>query len=215
MSTTTATLLASVPVLLHIDASPRAGRSKSRQLGRGYVDAWLDAHPKGRVIDRDIGMQPPPFITEAWVEGAYAAPEQHSAAAKAAIAVSNQYVDDVLAADQIVITTPIHNLSLPAALKAWIDQIVRIGRTFGRSDTGFRGLAHGKRALIVVASGSDLRPETPGGAWNFLEPYLRAVLGFIGITDVQFVYAHSLSDDAAGAASLVSAQNSLHQLAAA
>ena len=189
--------------LLHLDASPRGARSHSRTLGAQFLAAWRAARPAGRIVVRDIGREPPPFVTEAWVEGAFAPADQQSPAARAAIAVSNAYVDELLAADQLVITTPIYNLSLPAALKAWIDQIVRAGRTFAPGAAGFEGLAKGKRALIIVSSGSDFRPDTPGGAYNFLEPYLRAVLGFIGITDVHFIYAHSLNGgNPAGAAAL-------------
>jgi FMN-dependent NADH-azoreductase len=202
------------PTLLHIDASPRGERSNSRKLGRAFVASWRAAHPDTRVIGRDVGQEPPPFVTEAWVEGAFTPADQHSAAARAAIAVSNRYVDELLEADQVLITTPIYNLSVPAALKAWIDQVVRAGRTFARGAGGFEGLAKGKRALIIVASGSDFRPDSPAGAYNFLEPYLRAVLGFIGITDVRFVYAHSLNQgDTAGAQALAEAQSALHQLA--
>ncbi len=202
------------PTLLHLDASPRGERSHSRRLGREFLANWRTAHPGARVLVRDVGLEPPPFVTEAWVEGAFTPAEQHSSAARSAIGVSNQYVDELLAADQVVITTPIYNLSLPAALKAWIDQVVRVGRTFTKSASGLEGLVRGKRVVIVVASGSDLRPTSPGGAYNFLEPYLRAVLGFIGITEVQFVYVHSQNPgDAAGTQALVEAQASLQQLA--
>jgi FMN-dependent NADH-azoreductase len=201
------------PALLHLDASPRGARSQSRTLGQRFLADWRAAHPAGRVTVRDVGREPPPFVTEAWVEGAFAPADQQSPAARDAIAVSNRYVDELLAADQLVVTTPIYNLSLPAALKAWIDQIVRAGRTFAPSAGGFEGLAKGKRALVIVASGSDFRPNTPGGTNNFLEPYLRAVFGFIGITDVQFVYAHSLAGgEAASAQALAEAQAALAQL---
>src|SRR5205814_1221123 len=136
---------------------------------RDFLAAWRAAHPGAQVITRDVGAEPPPFVTEAWVEGAYAPADQHSSAARDAIAVSNRYVDELLAADQLVITTPVYNLSLPAALKAWIDQVVRFGRTFSQGAGGFEGLARGKRAVVVVASGGDFRPDTPGGAYNFLE----------------------------------------------
>lgn len=201
--------------LLHIDASPRGARSKSRELGRDFVARWQAVHPGAPVIRRDIGVEPPPFVTEAWVEGAFAPADTHSPDARRAIATSNAYVDELLAADDIVITTPIYNLSVPAALKAWIDQIVRVGRTFARTSAGFDGLAKGKRVFVVVASGSDFRPNTPGGAYNFLEPYLRAVLGFIGITDIQFVYAHSLGSAPAVAEQAVTeAKAALAELAA-
>ena len=180
------------PTLLHIDASPRGDRSRSRRLGQKFLHAWRRAHPTAKVVTRDVSREPPPFVSEAWVEGAFAPADQHSPAAQEAIAVSNRYVDELLSADELVITTPIYNLSLPAALKAWIDQIVRVGRTFEMKDGGYHGLARSKRAVVLVASGSDFRLTSPGGAYNFLEPYLRAVLGFIGITRVEFVYAHSL-----------------------
>ena len=208
------TTTSSAPRLLHLDGSPRGARSQSRRLGEQFLAAWRAAHPDGGVVVRDIGREPPPFVSEAWVEGAFAPADQHSPAARAAIAVSNRYVDELLAAEQLVITTPIYNLSLPAALKAWIDQIVRVGRTFAPGAGGFEGLAQGKRALVIVSSGSDFRPGTPGGAYNFIEPYLRAVLGFIGITDVNFVYAHSLNgNNPAGAAALAEAQAAVAHLA--
>lgn len=198
--------------LLHIDASPRGARSKSRQLGREFLANWQATRPDAQIVRRDLAVEPPPFVNEAWVEGAFAPADQHSTAARDAIAVSNRYVDELLGADTLVITTPIYNLSLPAALKAWIDQIVRFGRTFTMNNGGYEGLAKGKRAVVIVASGGDARPATPGGAYNFLEPYLRGVLGFIGISEVQFVYAHSLSQGETG---LNEAQSALAQLAAA
>lgn len=157
-----------VPTLLHLDASPRGARSHSRKLGEQFLADWRAAHHGGQVVAHDIGREPPPFVTEAWVEGAFAPADTHSPAAREALAVSNRYVDELLAADQLVITTPIYNLSLPAALKAWIDQIVRAGRTFTKTDSGFEGLAKKTRALVIVASGSDFRPGTPGGAFNHL-----------------------------------------------
>jgi len=201
--------------LLHLDASPRGARSHSRQLGEEFLATYRAAHPGARVIVRDIGRAPPPFVTEAWVEGAFSPAAQHSPAAREAVAVSNAYVDELLTADQLVITTPVYNLSLPAALKAWIDQVVRFGRTFTKNATGFAGLATGKRALVIVASGGDFRPGTPGGAYNFLEPYLRAVLGFIGLTEVSFLYAHSLGgEDTAREQVLAETRTAVRQLAA-
>lgn len=206
----------STPTLLHIDASPRSARSRSRQLGQDFVTAWQRERPAGQVVDRDVGHEPPPFITEAWVEGAFTAPAEQSVAAREAIAVSNRYVDEVLAADEIVITTPLYNFSLPAALKAWLDQVIRAGRTFAIKDGQYNGLAKGKRTTVLVTSGGDYRPETPGAAYNFLEPYLRAVLGFIGITEVRFVYAHSQNlGGEAGVQALADAQATVAKLAVA
>jgi len=199
--------------LLYLDASPRGERSASRRLGQQFLATWRAVHPGAQVVAHDIGRQPPPFVTEAWVEGAFVPPDQQSPAARTAIAVSNRYVDELLAADTLVIATPVFNLSIPAALKAWIDQIVRVGRTFSKVNGQLSGLLGGKRVLVIVASGSDLRPGTPTASYNFVEPYLRAILGFIGLTQVDFVYAHSLNtgDDAITQQSLAAASAALDQ----
>src|SRR5687767_4950312 len=127
--------------LLVIDASPRSERSHSRKLSAEYVAAWREAHPSGAVVLRDLAQNPPPFVSEAWVVGAFAPAESQPLDARQAIAVSNQYVDELLAADEVVIATPMFNLNLPAALKAWIDQVVRAGHTFAVNPDGFVGLA--------------------------------------------------------------------------
>jgi FMN-dependent NADH-azoreductase len=183
------------PNLLVIDASPRSARSHSRKLSAEYVAAWRAAHPQGIVVARDLTHEPPPFVTEAWVVGAYAPADAQSDAAREAIAVSNRYIEELFAADEVLIATPMYNLNVPAALKAWIDQIVRSGRTFAYRDGGYEGLAKGKRVKVIVSSGGDFRPGTPGAAFDFLSPYLRGILGFIGISDVEFIYAHSLNDE--------------------
>lgn len=183
--------------LLHLDASPRLNRSHSRKLAAKFVSSWQSAHAGSRVVTHDLTRNPPPFVSEAWVGGAYNPPAQRNSEEKEAIALSDRYIDELLAADEIVISTPIYNLSLPAVLKAWIDQIVRFGRTFNKSAGGFEGLVKGKKVTVIVASGSDFRPGTPGGAYNYLEPYLRAVFGFIGMTDVHFVYAYAMNDESA------------------
>ncbi len=206
----------STRTLLHIDASPRGERSHSRKLGKEFVTTWKTAHPSGAVSTRDVGEEPIPLVSEAWVEGAFTAPEGHSAAAQEAIRVSNGLVDELLGADEVVITTPIYNLNLPAALKAWIDQVVRYGRTFTITPEGYKGLIEGKRVTVLVASGGDFRPGSPAAAYNFLEPYLRAILGFIGITDVRFVYAHSLNQgEDVRDQSLIEAETAARELAAA
>ncbi|MGH8048350.1 MAG: FMN-dependent NADH-azoreductase [Chthoniobacterales bacterium] len=206
----------STHTLLHIDASPRGERSHSRKLGHEFVSTWKVAHPDGAVVSRDVGTYPLPFVTEAWVEGAFTPPEGHSDAAKEAIRISDGLVDELLAADELVVTTPIYNLNVPAALKAWIDHVVRYGRTFTIGAEGYKGLVEGKRVTVLVASGGDFRPGSPAAGYNFLEPYLRAIFGFIGITDVRFAYAHSLNQtDEVREQSLVEAQTAVRELAAA
>jgi FMN-dependent NADH-azoreductase len=204
------------PSVLLIQASPRGERSHSRRLADEFLQSWQTAHPQGQAAVRDLGYEPPPFVSEAWIEGAFTLPSGQSHAARAAIRVSDAYVNELLAADEIVIATPLYNLSIPAALKAWIDQVVRLGRTFAMGSAGFEGLLKTKRVRVLVASGSDFRPDGPYAAYNFVEPYLRAVLGFIGITDVTFVYAHSLNDgNPLRESSLAEARTSIQALAAA
>jgi FMN-dependent NADH-azoreductase len=201
--------------LLHIEASPRTARSHSRKLGLEYATAWHSAHAGSRVITRDLASEPPPFVSEDWTAAAYNEPAKRSAAERSAIAVSDHYIAELFAADEILISTPIYNLSLPAALKAWIDQIVRFGHTFNRGANGFEGMVKGKKVTVVVASGSDFRPGTPGGAYNHIEPYLRAILGFVGITDVRFVYAHSMNEDGRREQAITEASATLRQFATA
>jgi FMN-dependent NADH-azoreductase len=181
------------PSLLLVNASPRGERSNSRKLANEFLAAWTAAHTDGHAIVRDLAATPPPVLTEAWVAGAFTPPEQRSPEASAAISVSDALIDELLGADEIVIATPIYNFNMPAALKLWIDQVVRVGRTFSVGADGFKGLLGGRRAKVLVTSGGDLRPGQPAAAMNFLEPYLRGIFGFLGISEVQFVYAHSQS----------------------
>jgi FMN-dependent NADH-azoreductase len=116
--------------LLHIDSSPRGNRSHSRRLSREFVEQWKQAHPSDVVIYRDIGRNPVPHIDESWIAAAFAPPEQHTPDLQEAIRLSDLLVDEFLAADIYVIGVPMYNFSVPSVFKAYIDQIVRIGRTF-------------------------------------------------------------------------------------
>lgn len=171
--------------ILHLDASPRGDRSTSRTLAAEFIAIRAgDA-----VTYRDLGRSPVPYVSEAWVAGAFTPPAEHSPEAAAAIAVSDKLVDELLTADRLVISAPMYNLATPAHLKAWIDQIVRGGRTFGITDKGYVPLVHGKKALVILSSGG----AYAGTPYDFEEPYLRAILGFIGITDVTFVRAEGMN----------------------
>ena len=104
-------------------------------------------------------------------------------------------MDELLAAGEVVIAMPIYNFGIPAALKLWVDQIVRLGRTFSKDASGFKGLAGGRSVKVLVTSGGDFRPGQPMALMNFVEPYLRGLFGFIGITQVEFVYAYNQAQD--------------------
>jgi len=203
------------PSLLLLNVSPRGERSGSRKLANEYLSAWRASHPNGRMIVRDLGANPPPVVTEDWIAGAFSAPDQHTPAMREAIGVSDAFVDELLGATEIVVATPIYNFAIPATLKLWIDQIVRVGRTFTIEAGAYRGLASGRSVKVLVSSGGDFRPGQPAGAMNFVEPYLRALFGFIGITQVEFVYAHSQSNSDAREAVLAQALDAAHALAVA
>ena len=168
--------------ILHIDASARLADSVSRQLSSRIVERL-----GGDVIRRDLA-QPQPLITQDWVTANFTPPEDRSTAQRDTLALSDRLVDELHAARTIVIGTPIYNFGVPAALKAWIDLVARAGLTFRYSDTGPVGLLTGKRAIIAIASGG----TAVGSEIDFASGYLRHMLGFLGITEVEVVAADQI-----------------------
>ena len=181
-----------MPTLLHLDSSPLES-SISRELTREFVKTWKAAHPDGTVIDRDLTIQPPKPLDATWVGSAYTPADARTPEQKASLATSEELIAELERADEYVIGVAMHNFSVPSGLKLWIDQIARHGRTFSYDETGARGLLEGKKATIVIASGGVYDLGTPAGAMNFVEPYLKAFLGFLGVTDVKFVTASGAS----------------------
>lgn len=169
--------------ILRVDASARRDGSVSRELA-ATLAARL-AEPGGTIAVRDLAQDPVAQIDEAWVNANFTAPEERSADQDAALSASDALVAELQAADEIVIGVPVYNFAIPAALKAWIDQIARARLTFRYTAAGPEGLLTGKTAWLVVASGG-----TPvGSAIDFATPYLKHMLGFVGITDVRIVDA--------------------------
>jgi FMN-dependent NADH-azoreductase len=175
-----------MPTLLVIEVSPRFDYSTSRKLTAIFVDRWKAEHPGGTVVVRDLAQTHLPFVDLSWIGGAFTPPEQHSSEIAAAIKISDDLVAELKAADHIVIGTPLYNFSVPAILKAYIDHVVRVGVTFTMA---YQGLLTGKKATVILTSGSDFSPGTPYESYNQGGPYLRQILGFIGITDVTVVLA--------------------------
>jgi FMN-dependent NADH-azoreductase len=124
-----------------------------------------------------------------WISGAYSTPNLHTENHKLALAQSDELISELLTADEIVIGTPMYNFAVPAVLKAWIDQVVRAGKTFHYTASGRQGLAQGRRVLVTIASAGTYDEASGGAAYDFATPYLRHILGFIGITDVTFIHA--------------------------
>lgn len=179
-----------VPNLLTIHVSPRFDGSISRNLTTLFADQWQAAHVGGTVVVRDLNVSPPPFVDLPWISGAYSPPETHSPEVAAAIKVSNDLVAELMAADHLVIGTPMFNFSIPAVLKAWIDQIVRVGVTVSADNVG---LLTGKKATIILATGGDFSPGSPVEGYNQASGYLRQLLGWIGIAEVEIILANGAS----------------------
>jgi FMN-dependent NADH-azoreductase len=172
--------------ILHIDSSPRGERSHSRALTAAFVDELKQSRSDVSVTYHDLGHNPVPHVNEGWIAAAYSDPATHTAELKDAIRLSDELVDEVLAADILVIGAPMHNFSIPSTLKAYIDQIVRVGRTF---TPDYQGLATGKKLYVLCArGGGGYGPGEPMEGANFQDGYIKAIFGMIGITDVTFVY---------------------------
>jgi FMN-dependent NADH-azoreductase len=203
-----------MPTLLHLDASPLE-TSISRELTREFAATWKAAHPDGAVIYRDLAAKPPTPIDQAWVQATFTPADLRTPEHDALLAPSEALIQQLESADEIVIGVPMHNFSVPASLKLWIDQVVRSGRTFTYSANGPKGLLTGKKATLLLASGGVYSPESPAAALNFAEPYLKAVLGFIGITDVRTVAVGGVSQLMSGAVDRVTLlQPALQQIRA-
>ncbi|WP_043834161.1 FMN-dependent NADH-azoreductase [Muricoccus aerilatus] len=172
--------------LLVVETSPRGTHSISRNLTRRFVDRWQAAHPEGRVVDRDLMETDLPFVNAPWLQAYFTPPEMHSAEMKEVLRLSDELVRELLSADHLVIATPVYNYNVPAALKAWIDHIVRKGITLGVNG---EGLLTGKKATILLASGGVYTEGSPIRDRDIATQYLRLILGVLGITDVTFVAA--------------------------
>jgi FMN-dependent NADH-azoreductase len=179
-----------MPNLLSVVASPRGDYSISRTLTAKFVEAWKNKHPEGKVAARDLVTTDIPFVSPPWIAGAYTPVENHSPEMTAALEISNEFIAELEAADHIVIGTPMYNFATPAILKAWIDHVVRINRTFTAS---YEGLLKNKKVTVIVASGGVYTPGSPTQGYNQETGYLKQILGFIGLTDVGFVLAGGTS----------------------
>jgi len=197
--------------LLFVTSSIFGENSKSRALGREFVEAWTRRHPGTRVVERDLVADSVPHVTGAVVGAAMTPVEQRTPEHAKAAALADRLIEELEAADVIVIGAPMYNFSVPSALKAWIDHVVRAGRTFRYGANGPEGLLRGKKVFVVTARGG-VYSQGPGKSMDFHEPYLRGVLGFIGLTDVSFIYAEGLAMPEHAAKALETARASFSDL---
>src|SRR6202049_3797669 len=183
--------------LLRVDSSARRN-SVSRQLTARFVEAWQQEHPDGTVVERDLAATPLPHVTDEWVQAIHTNPESLTPAQKQVLQLSDALVEELVQADTIVIGAPMYNFAIPAPLKAWIDQVVRMGKTFGYGSSGARGLLGDKKVIVVTARGGAYEKGTPAEKFDFQEPYLRHIFGFIGLTDGTFIHAEKQAREEAG-----------------
>lgn len=169
--------------ILHITASINGAASQSTKLSLEIINKLKRTHPEHTVKTLDLSQNTFPHI-EGFQVGSFFTPEEvRTNEQKDAVAYSDQAVADLLESDIIVIGVPLYNLGVPSSLKSWIDHVVRAGKTFSYVDGAPQGLLSGKKAYLAIASGS-VFSEGPLQSWDFSEPYLRTILGFIGIKDI-------------------------------
>ena len=187
--------------LLHLDASARGGRSDlhrfgshTRRLSARFVDRWHATHPADDVLYRDIGQRPPTPVDGSWIHAAFTPEPSRASWMCQRLGESDALIDELLAADLIVAGVPMYNFGVPSGFKAYIDNIVRVGRTFGfdRSRTGapYWPLLDDKpRTLVLLSSRGDYGYDAGGriAAMNHVEPAVRTAFGYIGVTDVRMV----------------------------
>jgi FMN-dependent NADH-azoreductase len=175
-----------MPTLLHLDSSPLGEASISRHLTSEFVDSWELANPDGKVITRDLTKSGLVTIDAAWIGAAYTPEASRTAEQKQALALSDELLEELFAADEYVFGVPMHNFSIPGVFKLWIDQIARAGRTFAYVDGAPKGLLTGKKATFLITSGGVYDAGTAMASFNFVEPYLRTVFAFLGVTETTF-----------------------------
>ena len=203
--------------LLSIQSSVRVESSISRRLSNEFVTT-LKAHQTDIVIKtRDVGTQPPAHPTELWTSANYTEPKMRSPEMHAVLAESEALIEELLWADCLVLGVPMYNFSVPATLKAYIDNVVRINRTFSFDPEtyAFQGLVSSKKAVVITPSAGDFTMSSEGATMNFCDTYLRSLLMFIGITDVYIVPVPNLfMGDEIKEQSIQAAKDELIELAA-
>ena len=176
--------------ILRIDSSARRDGSETRALNDARISR-IEASADTTEIHRDLAADAPGFVNEAWVGANFTDPDARYDTQSAALAASEDLLAELEAADVIVIGAPIYNFNIPAVLKAWIDKVVRARVTFRYGENGPEGLLKDKKAYVMMASGG----VPMGSAMDFASPYIRYILGFVGIHEVEFISAAEVKDD--------------------
>jgi FMN-dependent NADH-azoreductase len=177
-----------MPTLLNIQSSPRGRNSISRTLSNDFVTAWQAKHPDGAVVLRDLAENNLPYIGIPWITGIFLPADKHTPEMQRALAVSDELIAELFSADEILIGTPMYNFTVPANLKAWIDLVVR-PRVTHSGPPERKGLVVGKPCKVIIASGGTYDEGLPAAASDYESGYLKRILAFIGITEVEVILA--------------------------
>lgn len=172
--------------ILYVTSSPRGGDSYSNRVAARVLDELKQAHPRATVVVRDVAREPLPHVDEDFVTALRSPEGPRTAGQQAIVAKSDALIDELLAADIIVIAAPMYNFGIPSTLKAWIDYVARAGRTFRYTEKGPEGLVKGKKVILIHSRGG-IYSSGPAQAMDHQGTYLRSVLGFLGITDIESI----------------------------
>lgn len=198
--------------ILMIDVSPRGTESASRAVADTLAARLVSLYPSARLLRRDLSAEHLPHLDGTSLRAISTKDPTEAERLKAAARLSDRLTDELLASDLLVIATPMWNFGIPSVLKAWIDLVVRPGRTFRYADGGVLGLAGDRKAILVLASGG-VFTDGPWRPWDFVEPYLRQILGFIGITDVETVRVEGMNIPALAPDAVPKANRAVAELA--
>jgi FMN-dependent NADH-azoreductase len=194
--------------LLKLNTSIFGGNGASSRLTDAFVARWLAAHPGARLIERDLATDPVPHLTAEVFAGFNAQPGERSPAQQRAVDASDALIDELERAEVLVLGLPMYNFGVPSTLKAYFDYVGRGGKTFRYTENGPEGLLTGKKAYVFAARGG-----VYADASETETSYVRQFLSFLGITDIEFVYAEGLAlGDAARTAAFESAARAIEEL---
>lgn len=187
--------------LLFVASSLFGDGSQSRLIASEFIDRWRQSHPDTTVVERDLTADNIPHMSLAAFAASLTPADTRSTSEHQAAALADALIEEVEAADVIVLAAPMYNFSIPSTLKAWIDHITRAGRTFRYGAAGAEGLLKGKKVFIITGRGGIYSGDSPAKDMDFQEPYLRAMLGFLGLDDVTFIHVEGLKISPEAAAS--------------
>jgi len=187
--------------LLFVTSSLFGDGSQSRLIASDLIDRWRQSDPRSTVVERELTADGIPHLSLAALTASMTPADARSTAERQAAALADTLIEEVEAADVIVLAAPMYNFSIPSTLKAWIDHITRAGRTFRYGAAGAEGLLKGKKVFIITGRGGIYSGDSPAKSLDFQEPYLRAMLGFLGLLDVTFIHVEGLKISPEAAAS--------------